>query len=111
MLASVDRSLVLVFWRSALLISLTSLSGAVHAASEPGIGSPEAPVTIIEYGSLTCDDCVEFHLKVFPILKQRYIDSGEVRFVFRDFPTGAAAERGAVAARCVRPDAYYRMLA
>lgn len=95
---------------AAMWLSLTCLTGVVHAASEPSLGSPAAPVTIVEYGSLTCDSCVKFHRDVLPAVKRQYIDSGRVRFVFRDFPTGEAAARGAAAARCVGPDAYYRML-
>jgi protein-disulfide isomerase len=95
---------------AAMGVLLTCLAGVIHADSEPSLGMPTAPVTIIEYGSLTCDSCVKFHREVLPTVKQRYIDSGRVRFVFRDFPTGEAAVRGAAAARCVRPEAYYRML-
>lgn len=94
-----------------LMFALTCMSVGVHAASEPALGSPAAPVTLVEYGSLTCDHCISFHLKVLPEVKRRYIDHGKVRFIFRDFPTSAAAARGAVAARCVRADAYYPMLA
>lgn len=94
-----------------LMIALTCMAAGVHAASEPALGLPAAPVTLVEYGSLTCDYCISFHLDVLPEVKRRYIDRGRVRFIFRDFPTSAAAARGAVAARCVRPDAYYLMLA
>ncbi len=96
---------------AALMIALTCTAAVVHAAPEPALGSPAAPVTLVEYGSLTCDHCISFHLKVLPEVKRRFIDRGQVRFIFRDFPTSAAAARGAVAARCVRSDAYYQMLA
>ena len=95
---------------TALMIALTCMADTVHAASEPALGSPMAPVTLVEYGSLTCDYCIRFHREVLPEVKRRFIDSGRVRFIFRDFPTSAGAARGAVAARCVRPDAYYLML-
>ena len=94
-----------------LLIALTCMAAGAHAASEPALGSPTAPVTLVEYGSLTCDSCISFHLKVLPEVKRRYVDRGHLRFIYRDFPTSAAAGRGAVAARCVRPSAYYQMLA
>lgn len=88
--------------------SLTSLPA--QAAAEPALGSPTAAVTLVEYGSLTCDYCVKFHREVMPHLKRKYIDTGRVRYIFRDFPTSAEATRGAVAARCVRPEAYYPTL-
>lgn len=92
-----------------LLIAVAALSFSAAARAEPVLGSDRAPVTIVEYGSLTCDYCVRFHRKVLPLLKSRYILTGQVRFIYRDFPTGAAATRGAVAARCAGDD-YYTML-
>ena len=79
------------------------------AHAEAALGPASAPVTLIEYGSLTCDHCVHFHRKIFPRIKSQYIDTGRVRFIYRDFPTSTAAARGAIAARCANDD-YYRML-
>jgi protein-disulfide isomerase len=53
---------------------------------EHELGSKDAPVTIIEYASLTCPHCAYFNEKVFPELKTRYIDTGKVRYIFREFP-------------------------
>lgn len=55
------------------------------------IGKETAPITIIEYSSLTCTHCAEFHTKTWPHLKRNYIDSGKVKFIFRHFPTDAIA--------------------
>jgi len=74
------------------------------------LGDPHAPVTIVEYGSLTCDYCVQFHKEVLPLIKSRHIEKGNVRFIYRDFPTSAVATRGAVAAQCAGPNQYYTML-
>ena len=90
-----------------VLVMIAAISPA--RANEYSIGNANAPVTIVEYASMTCDYCVSFHRKVFPLLKSRYIDSGHVRFVYRDFPTSAAARRGAIAARCAG-DRYFTML-
>jgi protein-disulfide isomerase len=49
-------------------------------------GSPSAPVTIIEYASLTCSHCAAFHEETWPGLKARYVDTGKVRFILREFP-------------------------
>lgn len=79
------------------------------AKDELALGSEHAPVTLIEYGSLTCDYCIHFHREVLPHISSQYIETGRVRFVFRDFPTSENAHRGAVAARCAG-DQYYEML-
>ena len=66
-------------------------------------GDPAAPLTIVEYASLTCNHCASFHNGVFPELKKNYIDTGKVRLVFRDFPLDGLAMAGAMLARCA-PD-------
>ena len=91
----------------ALVVITVLLAAATYAEHE--IGDPDAPVTIVEYASMTCDYCIRFHREVFPLLKSRHIDTGRVRFVYRDFPTSATAARGAVAARCAG-DRYFAML-
>jgi len=66
------------------------------------LGDPDAPLTIIEYASLVCPACGAFHTEVYPTVKKEYIDTGRVRFVFRDFPTAPVqlAMAGAMLARC-----------
>lgn len=63
-------------------------------------GDPAAPVTIVEYASLTCSHCASFHNGVLPELKKNYIETGKVRLVFRDFPLDGLAMAGAMLARC-----------
>jgi protein-disulfide isomerase len=63
------------------------------------IGKADAPVTIVEYASMTCPHCAHFHNDVLPALKEKYIDTGKVRLVFREFPFD---ERGALAAMVAR---------
>jgi protein-disulfide isomerase len=50
-------------------------------------GSAQAPVTVVEYGSLTCGHCANFNTAIKPTIKQNYVDTGRVRFIFRPFPT------------------------
>lgn len=64
------------------------------------IGDVKAPVTVIEYASMTCSHCAHFHETTFPELKKRYIDTGKVRFIFREFPLDAVAATAFMLARC-----------
>lgn len=64
------------------------------------IGKADAPVVIEEYASLTCTHCATFHNTVLPQLKAKYIDTGKVRFVYRDFPLNELAVGAAMFARC-----------
>jgi protein-disulfide isomerase len=68
------------------------------------IGSKDAPVTIVEYASMTCPHCAHFHAEVFPTLKSRYVDTGKVRFILREFPLDPLAAAGFMLARCAGPD-------
>jgi protein-disulfide isomerase len=68
------------------------------------LGAANAPVTVIEYASMTCSHCAEFHRTVFPELKAQYIDTGKVRFVFREFPIETKAATGSMLVRCIGKD-------
>jgi protein-disulfide isomerase len=70
------------------------------------IGSDKAPVTVIEYASMTCPHCAHFEETTLPELKKRYIDTGKVRYVMREFPLDALAAAGFMLARCAGPDKY-----
>lgn len=88
----------------------------VGAMAEMSLGSDDAPVTVIEYASVTCPACARFHEVVFPSIKENYIDTGKVRFVFREFPTAPAelSVVGSMLARCASEksgdDAYFLVL-
>jgi protein-disulfide isomerase len=62
-------------------------------------GKADAPVTIVEYASMTCSHCAAFHKDVYPILKKNYIDEGKVRFVLREFPLDPLATAAFMVAR------------
>ena len=74
------------------------------------LGEPDAPVTIVEYASFTCGHCADFHEETLPALKETYIDTGAVRFVFRDFPLDGLALRAGMLARCGRDDQYFGLV-
>jgi len=65
------------------------------------LGDPKAAVTIVEYASMTCPHCATFTKEVFPKIKETYVDSGKVRFIFREFPLDLTAAAGSMLARCI----------
>jgi protein-disulfide isomerase len=68
------------------------------------IGSAKAPVTITEYSSMSCPHCAAFSQNVFPMLRSKYIETGKVRFVFREFPLDIKAAAASILARCIGKD-------
>ncbi len=77
------------------------------------LGDAKAPVTIVEYASMTCPHCATFTKETFPKLKAAYIDTGKVRFIFREFPLDLTALAGSMLARCVGkddPTKFYAMI-
>ena len=71
------------------------------------IGDEDAPVTIIEYASMSCSHCADFHNNTLENLKNEFIDTGKVRFVFRDFPFNYPALAGSMMMQCVPNDVRY----
>jgi protein-disulfide isomerase len=71
------------------------------------LGSPAAPITIVEYASMTCPHCAHFAKEVLPGLKRKWIDTGKVKLVLRDFPLDQLALRAAMIQRCAPPDRFY----
>src|SRR5580704_2379576 len=74
------------------------------------LGKKDAPVTIIEYASLTCPHCAHFTTEVLPKIKEKWIDSGKVRLVLRDYPLDEPAMRAAMVARCAPPARFYAFI-
>ncbi len=75
--------------------------------ADHALGSADAPVTIIEYASMTCGHCAAFHVLTLPELKKKYVDTGKVRFVYRDFPLDKFALQAAQIAECAGNDRYF----
>jgi protein-disulfide isomerase len=116
------RRTLVAFSAAALLGTATTLrlAAPAKADSEPDqaelakagpagdvvLGSDKAPVTIIEYASMTCPHCAHFSITTFPELQKRYIDTGKVRFIFREFPLDALAAAGFMLARCAGNDKF-----
>ena len=88
------------------LISYAMAQGAADVAKpvslpDMALGPADASVTITEYASMTCPHCAAFNEAVFPKIKSAYIDSGKVRYVFREFPLDIKAAAGSMLARCI----------
>jgi protein-disulfide isomerase len=77
---------------------------------EKAQGKADAPVTIIEYASMTCPHCAHFAVNVYPVLKSRYIDTGQVRYILREFPLDPLATAGFMLARCAGDDKYFTVV-
>jgi len=80
------------------------------ALSPRYLGDINAPIQFVEYVSLTCSHCAEFHVQKLPILKEKYIDKGKLRLEMRDFPLDGLALRAAAMARLVAKEKYYKFV-
>ena len=83
------------------------------AMPDLALGDDKAPVTIVEYASMTCPHCAHFQETTFQELKKRYIDTGKVRYILRDFPLDSLSGATFVLARCAGKDdknKYYSMV-
>jgi len=74
------------------------------------LGDENAPVTVVEYASMTCGFCGRFHRQTMAAFKEKYIDTGKVRFIFREFPLDASAFAVAMVARCAPADRFFDVL-
>jgi protein-disulfide isomerase len=79
-------------------------------AQDHVLGKAEAPITIIEYGSLTCPHCAEFDTTTLPDLKKNWIETGKAKLVFRVFPLNGLDLHAAMLARCVPPGSYFAFI-
>ena len=97
----------------ALPLSALAQGPVVDGLMQPGplgdvwLGPDNARCTIIEYASMTCSHCAHFHATTWPVLKERYIDTGKVRFTLREFPLDPLATAAFMLARCDGGAKYY----
>jgi protein-disulfide isomerase len=71
------------------------------------LGDPKAPITLIEYASFTCPHCAHFSVAILPEVKKKWVDTGKVKLIYRDFPLDQAAVKAAQLAECSGKDKYY----
>lgn len=94
-------------------VSATARAQAVDvpaALADRVLGNPDAPVTIIDYSSLTCPHCADFHNTTLPQIKKEYLDTGKAKLIFRDFPFDQWALKASALARCAPKERYYPLL-
>ena len=91
---------------------LTALPAQAAAPDDMSMGNPNARVTVIEYGSASCTHCAHFNNDIFPAFKAKYVDTGRVRYVFREFLTEPVnlAAASFILARCAGRDKYFSVL-
>ena len=89
-------------------MKITAVEGIKKFYADKGF--QDAKVTIIEYASMTCSHCANFSTKIFPLVKEKYIDTGKVRFTLREFPFDPLATAAFMLARCKGNDKYYAMV-
>ena len=71
------------------------------------LGNKDAKIVVIEYASMTCSHCANFHKEVYPKIKENYIDTNKIKFIFRDFPLDKQALFGSVLAKCAPKEKYF----
>lgn len=101
------------FFAGAFLLALGVVNAQPSQAAEwkeRVLGDADAPVTIIEYASLTCPHCAAFHNEVLPEIKEKLIDTGKAKMIFRDYPLDGIALRAAAVAQCAGDDRYFGVL-
>lgn len=101
------------FFAGAFLLALGVIAAQPSQAAEwkeHVLGDSDAPVTIIEYASLTCPHCASFHTEVLPEIKEKLIDTGKAKMIFRDYPLDGIALRAAAVAQCAGDDRYFGVL-
>ncbi|MGE0241918.1 MAG: DsbA family protein [Parvibaculaceae bacterium] len=104
------------------LAGLTGLASTGHAAvdltalhtppaeGEMAMGPDNAKVTVVEYASASCPHCASFYKETFPALKKEYIDTGKIRFIFREFPHNQPALAAFMLARCAPKEKYFPLI-
>ena len=124
-LAAAPASILIASWSASIANAQSAPAAAAAPESagsvdmakllQPGalpdkfLGKDDAPITIVEYASMTCPHCAHFHETTLPELKTKYIDTGKARLVLREFPFDPRAEAGFMLARCSN-DNYYPMV-
>ncbi|MEI9963726.1 MAG: thioredoxin domain-containing protein [Caulobacteraceae bacterium] len=106
------RGVALLLAAGTLALGVPALAAAPALPEDMAMGAATAPVTVVEYASASCPHCARFNNAIFPVFKKKYVDTGQVRYVFREFltpPTQVAAAAFMVA-RCAGQARYFTVL-
>ena len=102
--------IVVMVFQSAALASTEERAAITIMATDRSIGSPKAPILMVEYASPTCPPCARFNLDVLPLLKAKYIDTGKVYYIFRIFPLNPVDLAAEAMARCLPSSSYMHFI-
>lgn len=91
------------------MVPLDELLAPTGLGDRP-LGAEDAPVTVVEYASMSCPHCASFHNNTWKPFKEKYVDTGKVRFIFREFPLNTPAYAVAMVARCAPADKYHEVI-
>ena len=91
-------------------VSVQAQTDVDAALADRFVGSEDAPVTIIEYSSLTCPHCAAFHTGALPEIMDQYVKTGKVKFIVRDFPLDGRAAAASLLARCAPAERYFPLV-
>lgn len=85
---------------------------AFEVSTDHALGSADAPVTVVEYASVACGHCANWHETVWPDFQAKYVDTGKARYIYREFPTGnvSLATAGHLLANCAGDDKFFGMI-
>lgn len=95
--------------RAQEMVPLDELLAPTGLGDRP-LGAEDAPVTVVEYASMSCPHCASFHQNTWKPFKEKYVDTGKVRFIFREFPLNTPAYAVAMVARCAPADKYHEVI-
>ncbi|GAA5099884.1 hypothetical protein GCM10023260_11210 [Bartonella acomydis] len=111
-MATAQISVTSVFASNAKLVSTVDMVGVLQSGKvkDRFEGEEDAPVTIVEYASLTCIHCASFYNDVLPQIRKKYIKTGKVRFIFREYAFDPRATAGFMLARCAPEDRYFPLI-
>ena len=104
---NLHRILSIVFFIVFFILPISAATVLEVTEDDFVVGDKNAPVTIIEYASLSCSHCADFHNKTLGDLKKEYVDTGKARIVFRNFPFNYPALLGSMVLRCIPEDVRY----
>jgi protein-disulfide isomerase len=109
---NIVRSISIAAAAISLLAACGDKGGQTALNGDMDMGNPQSPVTLVEYASPTCSHCARFDREVFPALKARYIDTGKIHYVFREFLTSPeqVAAASFLLARCAGKDKYFQVI-